>query len=227
MNPIYAKRRRRDIIIRTLCFGAALFGVTWLALILFTLFFNGLKGHQSRALHPEHAAARRQRRRPSERHHRLHHHDRDRRRPRRAARPVCRDLPGRIRQERPPHIRDPLHQRHPPERAVDHHRPVHLWRHRGADARLLGSGGFAGACGDRDSGRGAHHRGHAAAGSQSAARGRLRARLAALAGHQAHRLPRGALGPDHRRAARNRPRRRRDRAACCSPRSPTSSSAST
>src|SRR5581483_9792163 len=44
MNPIYRKRRRRDIMIRALCFGAALFGVTWLALILFTLFFNGLKG---------------------------------------------------------------------------------------------------------------------------------------------------------------------------------------
>src|SRR5437016_5061734 len=44
MNPIYASRRRNDFIIRTLCFGAALFGVTWLALILFTLFYNGLAG---------------------------------------------------------------------------------------------------------------------------------------------------------------------------------------
>src|SRR5258707_441373 len=44
MNPIYASRRRNDIIIRGLCFGAALFGVTWLALILFTLFFNGIAG---------------------------------------------------------------------------------------------------------------------------------------------------------------------------------------
>src|SRR5712664_4131756 len=44
MNPIYASRRRNDIIIRGLCFGAALFGVTWLALILFTLFYNGLAG---------------------------------------------------------------------------------------------------------------------------------------------------------------------------------------
>ena len=34
MNPIYASRRRFDMIIRTLCVGAALFGVTWLALIL-------------------------------------------------------------------------------------------------------------------------------------------------------------------------------------------------
>src|SRR5258705_10341047 len=44
MNPIYASRRRNDIIIRALCVGAALFGVTWLALILFTLFYNGLAG---------------------------------------------------------------------------------------------------------------------------------------------------------------------------------------
>src|SRR6195256_261287 len=44
MNPIYRSRRRNDIIVRALCVGAALFGVTWLALILFTLFFNGLAG---------------------------------------------------------------------------------------------------------------------------------------------------------------------------------------
>src|ERR1700728_2697719 len=44
MNPIYKTRRRKDIVIRALCIGAALFGVTWLALILFTLFFNGLRG---------------------------------------------------------------------------------------------------------------------------------------------------------------------------------------
>ena len=39
MNPIYASRRRNDIIIRALCMGAALFGVTWLALILFVITF--------------------------------------------------------------------------------------------------------------------------------------------------------------------------------------------
>ena len=44
MNPIYASRRRSDIIIRMLCIGAAAFGVAWLALILFTLFYNGLAG---------------------------------------------------------------------------------------------------------------------------------------------------------------------------------------
>src|ERR1700726_3997638 len=44
MNPIYASRRRSDVVVKFLCLGAALFGVTWLALILFTLFYNGLAG---------------------------------------------------------------------------------------------------------------------------------------------------------------------------------------
>src|SRR4030088_3294397 len=44
MNSIYARRRRVDIIVRGLCLGAALFGVTWLALILFTLLYNGFAG---------------------------------------------------------------------------------------------------------------------------------------------------------------------------------------
>jgi phosphate transport system permease protein len=44
VNPIYARRRRRDAIVRALCVAAALFGVTWLALILFTLLYNGVTG---------------------------------------------------------------------------------------------------------------------------------------------------------------------------------------
>src|ERR1700728_1822928 len=44
MNPIYKTRRRKDIVIRALCVCAAVFGVTWLALILITLFYNGLAG---------------------------------------------------------------------------------------------------------------------------------------------------------------------------------------
>jgi phosphate transport system permease protein len=44
MNPIYASRRRRDVIVRALCLVAAAFGVSWLGLILFTLFYNGLAG---------------------------------------------------------------------------------------------------------------------------------------------------------------------------------------
>src|SRR5215467_8975818 len=44
INPIYARRRRKDIVVRGLCMAAAAFGVTWLALILFTLFYNGITG---------------------------------------------------------------------------------------------------------------------------------------------------------------------------------------
>src|SRR5579859_4120242 len=43
-NPIYRRRRRKDIVVRWLCVGAAAFGVTWLALILITLFYNGVAG---------------------------------------------------------------------------------------------------------------------------------------------------------------------------------------
>src|SRR5215210_2813522 len=44
MNRIYRARRRKDLIIKLLCLSATLFGVSWLALILFTLFYNGISG---------------------------------------------------------------------------------------------------------------------------------------------------------------------------------------
>jgi phosphate transport system permease protein len=44
MNPIYRSRRRNDVVVRLLCLFCAVFGVTWLALILYTLFYNGLAG---------------------------------------------------------------------------------------------------------------------------------------------------------------------------------------
>ncbi len=44
MNPIYAARRRSDTIIRILCYSAAGVGLLWLALILFSLLWNGLPG---------------------------------------------------------------------------------------------------------------------------------------------------------------------------------------
>src|SRR3984885_9888839 len=44
MNAIYVRRRRFDIIVKFLCLVAAIFGVAWLAMILFTLFYNGLAG---------------------------------------------------------------------------------------------------------------------------------------------------------------------------------------
>src|SRR3981081_2036547 len=53
MNPIYTRRRRFDIVIKFLCLSAALFGVTWLALILFTLFYNGPAGLNWQVLTPK------------------------------------------------------------------------------------------------------------------------------------------------------------------------------
>src|SRR3954468_1962340 len=44
MNPIYRTRRRSDVVVRLLCLLCAVFGLTWLALILFTLFYNGVAG---------------------------------------------------------------------------------------------------------------------------------------------------------------------------------------
>ncbi len=44
MTSIYASRRRTDLIVKGLCIAAAAFGVAWLGLILFTLFYNGLTG---------------------------------------------------------------------------------------------------------------------------------------------------------------------------------------
>jgi phosphate transport system permease protein len=44
MNPIYARRRRVDAIIRILCYAAAAFGIIWLGMILFTLFWEGFSG---------------------------------------------------------------------------------------------------------------------------------------------------------------------------------------
>jgi phosphate transport system permease protein len=44
MNALYLARARKDKMIRGLCLGAAAFGLTWLALILFTLFSKGFAG---------------------------------------------------------------------------------------------------------------------------------------------------------------------------------------
>jgi phosphate transport system permease protein len=44
VNAIYNARARKDKIVRALCFAAAAFGLIWLSLILFTLFWNGLAG---------------------------------------------------------------------------------------------------------------------------------------------------------------------------------------
>jgi len=44
MSALYSARARKDKIIRVLCYGAAAFGLIWLALILFTLFSKGFAG---------------------------------------------------------------------------------------------------------------------------------------------------------------------------------------
>ncbi len=44
MNPFYARRRRTSSIAMALCVGATIFGLAWLTMILFTLFWNGFAG---------------------------------------------------------------------------------------------------------------------------------------------------------------------------------------
>ena len=44
MNPFYARRRRTSKIAMALCTGATIFGLLWLTMILFTLFWNGFAG---------------------------------------------------------------------------------------------------------------------------------------------------------------------------------------
>lgn len=43
-NPIYLRRRRTDTILRTLTFVATALGLVWLAMILFSLLWNGVPG---------------------------------------------------------------------------------------------------------------------------------------------------------------------------------------
>ena len=44
MNPLYARRRRTSSTAMALCVGATIFGLIWLSMILFTLFWNGFAG---------------------------------------------------------------------------------------------------------------------------------------------------------------------------------------
>lgn len=44
MNPIYQRRRRRNAFAVALAYGATLFGLTWLALVLGVLLWNGFNG---------------------------------------------------------------------------------------------------------------------------------------------------------------------------------------
>src|SRR6202008_4184242 len=44
MNPLYARRRRRNVVTMALSLGATLFGLGWLVLILGVLLWEGFSG---------------------------------------------------------------------------------------------------------------------------------------------------------------------------------------
>ena len=147
---------------------------------------------------------------------------------RHAARPACRHLSRRIWPPRAARLHRALRQRHPAQRAVDRHRPLHLRDRR--RQRWAISPAWAGRCvadRHRHSRRRAHDREHAAAGAQRLARGRRRARRAAQLRHPRRDLARGARRHRHRRAARHRAHLGRDRAAALHRARTTSSGAPT
>ena len=121
---------------------------------------GGLQRPVASGVHRNDAAAG-LRRRPAQPDHRQPGPDHDRRRDRHADRHPGRHLHGGIRPPRQADDGGALHQRHPAQRAVDRHRPVHLRGDGLPDGPLLRLGRRGGAGGDRHPGGGAHHRGHA------------------------------------------------------------------
>ena len=95
-SSVYPARRRRNAMWMGLSVAAAVFGLTWLFLILAVLFWKGFAG-LSLAVFTQDDAAARQRRRPLECDRRQPDHDGHRRRRRHAARHAGGHLPGRIR----------------------------------------------------------------------------------------------------------------------------------
>ena len=93
---LYGSRRRNNILATALCWAAAVFGLSWLVLILGALVYEGGQGPVAGRVHANDAAPRR-RRGPAQRHGRLADHERHRRRGRRAARHAGRHLYGGIR----------------------------------------------------------------------------------------------------------------------------------
>ena len=124
-----------------------------------------------------------------------------------------RHLSRRVRQGRLDRAGNALHQRHPAVRAVDRDRPVRLHRLRRAGRPLLGLGRLVRARADRDPGRRADDREHAAPRAQQPARGRRRAGRADVEGHPDGDAEGGARRRHHRRSARRRAHVRRDGAA--------------
>ena len=74
-SPLYAGRRRRNAIAKSMALAATIFGLGWLVLILGVLALQGHRRALARGVHREHAAAGR-RGRPAQRHHRQHRDDR-------------------------------------------------------------------------------------------------------------------------------------------------------
>ena len=208
----YHRRRWRNRLATALSIGAAAFGLTWLVLILLVLVVKGVGG-LSLAVFTEMTPPPGGAGGLSEPDHRQPDPDRAGGRSRHPARHPGRDLHGRVWPLLEAHHGGPLHQRHSLERALDRRRPVRLRDHGRADGAFLRLGRRRRARHHRHSGRGAHHRGHAAARPQHSARGVGCARRSAMAGDPAHRLPRRARRHHHRRPARHRPHHRRDGAA--------------
>jgi len=61
-SPLYAKRRRKNVITMGLAFAATAFGLTWLVLVLAVLLWNGFGGLSAGRVYRNDAAARRGRR---------------------------------------------------------------------------------------------------------------------------------------------------------------------
>ena len=168
---LYARRRVSNTAAIGASVAATAIGLFWLAAILWTLLTNGIDA-LGLDLFTQNDAAARQQRRPAERDLRQLRDDPDRDPDRHADRHTRRHLSRRVRPgEHASAQVDPLRQRHPAERAVDHHRPVRLRGDGGADAALLGLGRRGRARDHRRPGRRAHDRGHAEPGAAGAARG--------------------------------------------------------
>ena len=205
-----------NVVALTLSLAAMAFGLFWLVWILVETLRLGIGGLAPGALHRDDAAAAGRRRRPRQRDLRQ-----------RCVMVALATLLG-----TPIGIlagiylaeygqrgwlgqRDALRQRHPAVGAVDRDRPVRLrGRRRARSSSFSGWAGVARAGADRDPGRRAHHREHAARWCPNA----LREAAFALGAPKwkvimTVTLTRGARRRRHRRPARGRAHLRRDRAA--------------
>ena len=168
----------KNVVALTLSLAAMAFGLFWLVWILYTTLQLGIGGLSIELFTQIDAAAEHRRRRSRQR---------DRRQPdaggardvrRHADRHSGGRLSRRVRPEGLARERHALHQRHPAVGAVDRDRPVRLCAGGGADGPLQRLGRRDRARAAADSDRDPHHREHAEAGAERAARSGLRARHA-------------------------------------------------